>query len=74
MVVFSSRGPISVGPDLIKPDITAPGMGIHAAWLPYLSPSFLESDRRGVGFNIISGTSMSCPHVCGLVALLKSVH
>ncbi|RWW13810.1 hypothetical protein BHE74_00059672 [Ensete ventricosum] len=74
MAAFSSRGPSLVGPDIIKPDVTAPGMGILAAWPPSVSPSLIDSDRRRVNFNIISGTSMSCPHVSGLAALLKSLH
>ncbi|OMP00479.1 hypothetical protein COLO4_12644 [Corchorus olitorius] len=74
MAGFSSRGPNQVGPDLIKPDITAPGMNILAAWPPLTSPSQLKSDKRSVLFNIVSGTSMSCPHLSGIAALIKSVH
>lgn len=74
VAAFSSRGPSFVGPDVIKPDVTAPGVNILAAWPPIVSPSELESDKRRVLFNIISGTSMSCPHVSGLAALLKSAH
>ncbi|KAM1480419.1 hypothetical protein ACFX2I_027564 [Malus domestica] len=74
MAAFSSRGPSSAGPDVIKPDVTAPGVNILAAWPPKLSPSMLKSNKRSVPFNIISGTSMSCPHVSGLASLLKSEH
>ncbi|KAL0540102.1 hypothetical protein IC582_024331 [Cucumis melo] len=74
VAAFSSRGPSFYKPYVIKPDITAPGVNILAAWPPIASPSELESDKRRVLFNIISGTSMSCPHVSGLAALLKSVH
>lgn len=74
MAAFSSRGPSLVGPEVIKPDVTAPGVNILAAWTPVTGPSLLRSDNRSVLFNIISGTSMSCPHVSGLAALLKSVH
>ncbi|XP_049398859.1 subtilisin-like protease SBT1.1 [Solanum stenotomum] len=74
VAAFSSRGPSAAGPDIIKPDVTAPGVDILAAWPPNISPSMLKSDKRSVQFNILSGTSMSCPHVSGLAALLKSVH
>lgn len=74
IAAFSSRGPNAVGPDIIKPDVTAPGVNILAAWPPNISPTGLKIDKRSVKFNIISGTSMSCPHVSGIAALLKSVH
>ncbi|TYI50671.1 hypothetical protein E1A91_D12G118700v1 [Gossypium mustelinum] len=74
LAAFSSRGPNLAGPDVIKPDITAPGVDILAAWPAETSPSTLESDKRRVSFNIVSGTSMSCPHVSGIAALIKSKH
>ncbi|KAJ8749014.1 hypothetical protein K2173_013457 [Erythroxylum novogranatense] len=74
LAAFSSRGPSLVGPDVIKPDVTAPGVNILAAWPSSISPTSLKTDKRTVLFNVISGTSMSCPHVSGLAALLKSAH
>lgn len=71
---FSSRGPSSILPDILKPDISAPGISILAAWPPGISPTSTEIDQRSVEWNFQSGTSMSCPHVSGVVALLKSLH
>ncbi|PON91085.1 Subtilase [Trema orientale] len=74
VATFSSRGPNSVTPEVLKPDVLAPGVNILAAWTGKVGPTGLHSDTRQVSFNIISGTSMSCPHVTGLAALIKSVH
>lgn len=71
---FSSRGPSSLSPNILKPDITAPGVNILAAWSPISSPTLLPFDKRSVNWNLDSGTSMSCPHISGVVALIKSAH
>ncbi|KAL3618695.1 hypothetical protein CASFOL_037514 [Castilleja foliolosa] len=74
MAAFSSRGPYRVDRNILKPDVTAPGVNILAAWPANISPTGFEFDKRRVSFNILSGTSMSCPHVSGLIALLRSKH
>jgi subtilisin family serine protease len=71
MASFSSRGPNLLAPEILKPDVTAPRVDILAAWTGENSPSQLDSDTRRVKFVIISGTSMSCPHVSGIAALLR---
>lgn len=58
----------------MQPDIAAPGVNILAAWCPKSPPSLLSLDNRSVNWNFQSGTSMSCPHISGIVALLKSAH
>ncbi|CAO2045386.1 unnamed protein product, partial [Urochloa humidicola] len=60
VAAFSSRGPSAEFPSIIKPDIAAPGVSILAA--------------KGSSYAFMSGTSMACLHVSGIVALLKSVH
>ncbi|XP_062079029.1 subtilisin-like protease SBT5.4 isoform X2 [Humulus lupulus] len=74
MASFSSRGPNSIEPALLKPDITAPGVNILAAFTEAVAPSYLSYDKRRVPFNTMSGTSMSCPHVAGITGLLKALH
>ncbi|KAJ7532583.1 hypothetical protein O6H91_13G011000 [Diphasiastrum complanatum] len=74
MASFSSQGPNSLTPDLLKPDITAPGLDILAAYSEVSSPTGLPADNRVVHFNVESGTSMACPHVAGIAALLKAHH
>lgn len=50
-----------------QPDIAAPGVNILAATSP------LDALGEG-GYVMHSGTSMSTPHVAGIVALLKAMH
>lgn len=74
VATFSSRGPNHVTPEILKPDVIAPGVNILAGWTGSAGPSGLITDQRRVQFNIMSGTSMACPHVSGLAALLRSAH
>jgi len=69
MAGFSSRGPNPVAPDIIKPDLTAPGHMILAGTTP--TPI---GELPGELFMAISGTSMSSPHVAGIGALLTQAH
>jgi hypothetical protein len=71
MATFSSRGPVGspASDDIIKPDVTAPGVQILAGNSP--TPTL---GAPGELFQSISGTSMSSPHVAGLLALLKQAH
>lgn len=71
---FSARGPNPESPEILKPDVIAPGLNILAAWPDRVGPSGVPSDVRRTEFNILSGTSMACPHVSGLAALLKAAH
>uniref|UniRef100_A0A0D3BB90 Subtilisin-like protease n=1 Tax=Brassica oleracea var. oleracea TaxID=109376 RepID=A0A0D3BB90_BRAOL len=71
---FSARGPNPESPEILKPDVIAPGLNILAAWPDRIGPSGVPFDNRRTEFNILSGTSMACPHVSGLAALLKAAH
>jgi len=65
MADFSSRGPDLAAEDIIKPDVTAPGVNILAANTP---TAMLGAP--GQLFQAIGGTSMSSPHIAGIGALL----
>lgn len=71
MAIFSSRGPNPVAFDIIKPDITAPGVQILAGYSPTPEPG---STPPGELFAAIQGTSMSSPHIAGVFALLDQAH
>jgi len=59
---------------VFQPDITAPGVDIVAAYSEAASPSQQKSDKRRSPFITLSGTSMSTPHVSGIVGIIKSLH
>jgi len=61
LALFSSKGPSIDG--VLKPDISAPGENIRSA-----------SHTGDNAYATNSGTSMACPHVAGVVALVKAVN
>lgn len=71
---FSSRGPNPGTKHLLKPDIAAPGIDILASYTPMKSLTGLKGDTQYSEFTLMSGTSMSCPHVGGAAAYVKSFH
>ncbi|XP_061341934.1 cucumisin-like [Gastrolobium bilobum] len=71
---FSSRGPNPITPNILKPDLAAPGVNIIAAYSPMSPISHVQGDKRLVKYNVISGTSMACPHAAGAAVYVKSFH
>ncbi|XVE89408.1 hypothetical protein DITRI_Ditri19aG0199300 [Diplodiscus trichospermus] len=73
VMYYSARGPdpedsFLDDADIMKPNLVAPGNLIWAAW------SSLGTDSvefQGESFAMMSGTSMSAPHIAGLAALIK---
>ncbi|MES3020098.1 MAG: S8 family peptidase [Pseudomonadota bacterium] len=79
MAGFSSRGPNQNNPNVLKPDLSAPGVDILAG----VTPAYTEAQRDAIengtlapqpAWSFYQGTSMSSPHVAGLAALLKQRH
>ncbi|XLU65053.1 hypothetical protein S245_024262, partial [Arachis hypogaea] len=69
VVASSSREPNFLSLEVLKPDLVAPGVNILVAWSEDVGPLGLR-----VKFSIVSGTSMSSPHVSGVAALIKAKH
>ncbi|SFM39481.1 S8 family serine peptidase [Rugamonas rubra] len=75
----SSRGPNKGDLNVLKPDLTAPGSSILAGYTPNYTVA--EHDDMiatgGAGrpnWSLLTGTSMSSPHIAGLAALLHQRH
>ncbi|MFG1872225.1 S8 family serine peptidase [Micromonospora arborensis] len=66
---FSSRGP-RLGDNGLKPEITAPGVGIVAARAAGTSMGTAVGDA----YTTANGTSMATPHVSGAAAILAQEH
>lgn len=64
---FSSRGGTSVG--YPKPDVVAPGRSVYGI-VPAHGSYFLSLAGSFVSYATYSGTSMACPQVAGVVALM----
>ncbi|WJX36059.1 hypothetical protein P8452_23976 [Trifolium repens] len=72
VAIFSSRGPSGLSKNILKPDIAAPGVAIVAAWIENNDVEDIPKGKKPSPYNILSGTSMSCPHVSGLAGSIKS--
>ncbi|KQQ88878.1 S8 family serine peptidase [Massilia sp. Leaf139] len=79
MAGFSSRGPNQGDSNILKPDLTAPGVDIIASVTATLTPAQHAAVAAGTlvpppAYESYQGTSMSSPHVAGLALLLRQQH
>jgi hypothetical protein len=79
MAGFSSRGPNMGDANMLKPDLTAPGVDIIASVTAALTPAEHAAVAAGTlvppaAYASYQGTSMSSPHVAGLALLLHQAH
>ncbi|XVF64064.1 hypothetical protein PTKIN_Ptkin09bG0137100 [Pterospermum kingtungense] len=75
IVEFSSKGLDSINSNILNPDMIAPRDQVLAAFSP-LVPIIGTGNNYvlTLDYALLSGTSMSAPHVVGVAALLKVVH
>ncbi|CAM8958459.1 unnamed protein product [Rhodiola kirilowii] len=71
-IPVSGEGKDTLAPVVVSWSSRAPGVGILAAFPPKVLPS--GNERSVNEDNIMSGTSMSCPHAAGALAYIKSLH
>ena len=79
MAAFSGRGPNMADPNILKPDLAAPGVNVIAS----VTPGYTHDQRdalaagtlaAGPAWAAYDGTSMATPHVTGISLLLKQAH
>lgn len=70
VATYFSRGPDPVNPSILKPDVIAPEVDILAAVPPLAVSGAMGRYELVSDYTVMSGTSMSAPHVAGVVALL----
>ena len=78
IAVASTRPDDSISPDSTNGDyvdVAAPGNPILSTWDSRLTTALAPNlaPTHGVGYKVLSGTSMASPIVAGLVALMKTV-
>jgi len=70
----SSRGPTVGAPDVMKPNVTAPGSNVLAAGTEINEIGDGPGPAAADQILFLTGTSMSSPHVAGAALLLRKAH